>query len=456
MRGRLAAFASRHHRGTFVVLVLLALAARLGTIAATPGYVPIHDDADYDRHACWIVNHGFPAARVPPVVGPRSCAPVRPRGHSVTAYRPPLWPVVLGATYALPRPFGMSRWTAGRIVQAVIGTGIATLTGLIAAALWGALTGLVAVALTAVFVPLVLDGSSLISEPLFVLLVLGSVLAVLHARSAPSPVRWAAVAGALVGLAALARANGPVLALPLIAGVWCVRPWRSWRALRAPAALALAAVVAIAPWTVRNAIVLGDFVPVSTSGGSTLYGTYNESSRTSVRCPACWLRPKSVAGGLRFVAGGRGLVESRRDARFRAAVLRFVRRHPAYVPRVLWHNTVRLLELARPGRTRFTAATIDVSPSAAVWGARMLWAVLLLALAGLAVGTLRRVPWFLIGLFVLLWVSTALIQSETPRFRAALDPFLVMLAAAGAIALGRRAARGLGPETVAERRHAPR
>jgi hypothetical protein len=55
MRRPLAALASRDHRGAFLVLVLLALAVRLGTVAATPDYVAIHDDADYDRHACWIL-----------------------------------------------------------------------------------------------------------------------------------------------------------------------------------------------------------------------------------------------------------------------------------------------------------------------------------------------------------------------------------------------------------------
>jgi 4-amino-4-deoxy-L-arabinose transferase-like glycosyltransferase len=441
MRARLRSSALGPHRRLFVALVLLALVVRLAAVAATPGYVPRHDDADYDRLACWIADHAVPASNSPPLVGPRTCDPRGPHGSGPTAYRPPLWPIVLGATYTLPRPAGMSRWTAGRVIQAVLGTGIAALTGLIAAALWGPVTGLVAVGITAVFLPLVLDGASLISEPLFVLLLLAAVLTVLRARQAERPARWAALAGAFVGLAALTRANGPVIALPLMAAVWGARPRLSWRAAAPAAALAAAAILVVAPWTVRNAIVLHAFVPISTSGGNTLYGTYNETSRTDARCPGCWLPPTKTAGGAAFVAAQRHLPEPRRDARFRAAALRFIRRHPAYPAQVLWHNTVRLLELGGRRRTRVIAASIDVSPRAAVAGTWFLWAVLALGIAGAVAGTLRRVPWFLTTLFVLLWLTTAVIQSETPRFRAPFDPFLIMLAAAGAVTLVRRATR---------------
>jgi 4-amino-4-deoxy-L-arabinose transferase-like glycosyltransferase len=421
-------------------LVVFALLVRLAVVALTPGYVPIHDDADYDRHACWVVDHGFLPARVPPYVGARNCQPVRDRGNAPTAYRPPLWPALLGATYVLPRPAGMSRWTAGRIVQALIGTALAALVGLIALELCGPAVALAALAITAVYVPLVLIGASLVSEPLFVALVLGAVLAVLRARAATQPLRWALAAGVLVGLASLARANGPIVALPLMAGLW-LAPRRSRRSLLAPAALAVAAVLVVAPWTIRNAIVLHAFVPVSTSGGNTLYGTYNETSRTRPDCRGCWTPPIDVAGGGPFLASLRGLPAAERDHRLRAAAFRFAREHPVYVLQVLWGNTVRLLDLAGAARTGFTAKTIDVSPRAAQDARWELFAVLVLAAAGLLLGVLRRVPWFVVALVVLLWVSTALIQSETPRFRAPLDPWLIMLGAAGAVALARRVRR---------------
>jgi hypothetical protein len=143
--------------------------------------------------------------------------------------------------------------------------------------------GLAALALAAVFLPLVLDGMSLISEPLFVVLELGAALAVLRHRRRPETLHWAVAAGVLVGLASLTRSDGPLLALPLLAGVWSrARPW-------AAVALAAAAILVIAPWTIRNAVVLHAFVPLSTETGVTLLGTYNDAARTLPHCQGCWV-----------------------------------------------------------------------------------------------------------------------------------------------------------------------
>ena len=60
----------------------VALVVRLGVIAATPSYVPRHDDHDYDRLA-WAMasGEGYPAVHI------------RGRSYAV-AYRPPLWPAL--------------------------------------------------------------------------------------------------------------------------------------------------------------------------------------------------------------------------------------------------------------------------------------------------------------------------------------------------------------------------
>ena len=70
-------------------------------------------------------------------------------------------------------------------------------------------------------------------------------------------------------------------------------------------------------------------------------------------------------------------------------------------------------------------------------GAWELWVVLAAALAGALTSVRRRVPAWLVALPILLWIATVLVQSETPRFRAPLDPFILLLAAAGLCALRR-------------------
>ena len=257
-----------------LALLLLALVVRLAFVAATPHYVPHHDDRDYDRLACWISDRGLPPDRAPPFPSARSCAEPG-RAGELTAYRPPLWPMALGGSDAVAEVVDAPRWTAGRVLQAVIGTVIVGLIGAIASRLWKPAVGLIAMALAAVFLPLVLDGASLISEPLFVALELGAVLAFLHYRAPPHRLRWAIASGALVGLAALTRTSGALVAVALIVA-FLTRPRA--RGLAAAACFAAAAILVVAPWTIRNELVLRAFVPVSTEAGGTLLGTYNRAA----------------------------------------------------------------------------------------------------------------------------------------------------------------------------------
>ena len=96
------------------------------------------------------------------------------------------------------------------------------------------------------------------------------------------------LAGVLARLTILTRANAMVLLLPLGLAVWTVRPRFSPRALAAPALLVVVALVTVSPWTIRNAIVLDRFIPVSTQLGSALAGTYNDQARLDKENPASW------------------------------------------------------------------------------------------------------------------------------------------------------------------------
>jgi hypothetical protein len=408
---------------------VLALVIRVIAVLATPGYLPQHDDHDYDRLACWIAQHGTPPPRVPMSPSATSCAEPGPLGPA-TAYRPPLWPIALGATYAVADPLHLDRWTVGRMLQALIGTVIAVLTGAVAARLWGRTAGLIALALAAVFIPLILDGMTLISEPLFVALELGALLAALEFRR--SRRAWQAVlAGVLVGLAALTRSNGVLLALPLVLVI-------GTRSKASAAAFAAAVVLVIAPWTIRNAHVLHAFVPVSTESGPTLLGTYNQDARAVPGCTGCWVLLSKSPGEEALAKRLLRLTEVQRDNESRRLALQFISRHPGYVLQVGWGNSVRLLELAGAGRTRFTATTVDVPPGLAVVGAYELWALLALIAIGLLAGARARIPLPFVALLAFLWLTTVLIQSETPRFRAELDPLLLMLGALGLVTVAGR------------------
>ena len=139
------------------LLLALALAARLAFVAATPGYLPIHDDHDYDRLACSIVR-GWGYAAVGPTTPP-AAAGTRLRTPRPTAFRAPRWPATLAGVYAVSAPLTSDRWTAGRVANALLGTIAVALMGFIATRLWGRRVGLIALAVGALCVPLIMSAA---------------------------------------------------------------------------------------------------------------------------------------------------------------------------------------------------------------------------------------------------------------------------------------------------------
>jgi hypothetical protein len=139
------------------------------------------------------------------------------------------------------------------------------------ATVWAALVGALAVA---VYPALLEYQGMLMSEPLAASLLSGGVLAALWAWDG-GWVRWL-LPGALFGALAMVRPEYLGVAV-LVAVVIAVRQVRDdWRGSLLRAAVFLgAALVIIAPWTIRNAVALDRFVPISTGGGQVLYAGTN-------------------------------------------------------------------------------------------------------------------------------------------------------------------------------------
>jgi 4-amino-4-deoxy-L-arabinose transferase-like glycosyltransferase len=422
----------------FGALVVLALVLRLLYVDATPGYELRHDARDYELHAQSVaVGDGYS----------RHVAYGRP-----TAFRPPGYPYFLAGVYRVagveraPQP---RRVHAARVAQAFVGTAVVALIGAVAMVLWGSGTALVATALGAVYVPLITVGGAVMSEPLFAVAMLAALLAALLHRRSAHRYRFAVLSGVLAGLAILTRANGIVLLAPLAFAVWDGRPRRAWPSLGPPVALLAAAVVTVAPWTIRNATQLHAFVPVSTQLGSSLAGTYNDAARTDHENPGAWRSVKHVPEYAAVWRQVRTTPEAVLEKRLRAASWRYIGDHPSYVAVVGFWNTLRMVDLDGQRRWRATAATITVDSRWADRGVRCFWLFALLALAGAATRAARRTPLFVWAIPVLLFASVVFLAVETPRYRTALDPFVVLLAAV-AVATALR----VGAERVGRRPHA--
>lgn len=387
----------------------------------------VDDARDYDQHARSIaMGEGFADS-------------VRPGRH--TAFRPPAYPILLAGVYKLTgveRSPEATRMVPARIVQALIGTLIVGLIGLIAAQLWSRRVSLAAMGLAAVYLPLILVGGSVMSEPLFAALELGALAAALAHRGSAHRMRFALLTGLLAGLAILARANAGVLLLPLAVAVWDLRPRLSWRSLAPPVALVLVAILAVSPWTIRNAKVFHSFIPVSTQAGSALAGTYNDQARNDRRDPASWRSLKHIPEYQPLYSRRASISEPVLERKLRTMALHYAREHPGYVAKVGLWSTIRMLDLAGQHWSRHTASTISVTPHWADAGVICFWLFALLALAGVFTQPARRTPSFVWAMPLLLYLGVVFLVVETPRYRTGIDPFIVMLAALALTSLWQR------------------
>jgi hypothetical protein len=255
------------------------------------------------------------------------------------------------------------------------------------------------------------------------------VAATVVAVQSPHRLRWTLVVGVLLGLLALTRTNGIVVALPVALALWGPSPRWSWRAL-APVALLLAVAAAVvAPWTIRNARAMDGFVPVGTEAGSALAGTYNRNAQEQWHYPRTWKWPALLPVLRPVLAVPKD--EVAREHQLIDYALDYVGDHPEAPFLTIATNTGRLFGTGGPRWWRHSAATMDVPELAG--DAAMAWLALAapLLLAGVYAAWRSRGPPWLWLVPLLLLLSAAVVVGEL-RFRAPIDPFLVLLAALGA------------------------
>ena len=390
-------------------LALVALVLRLG-MAFHVRDAPLQRDAvDYDHIGRSLADgNGFPPTYVAAGGGP-------------SAMRPPAYPLYLAAVYEVT---GQGTFAA-RVSQAVLGTITALLIGLLAALLFGEVAGLAALALAAVYPEFVLMDSAILSETLYVPLMLGAIVAALRHRAEPGRLRWALLAGLLAGLSILTRQNGAVLLLPLALLVWMTAATTRQRLFSTASMLVVAGLVVL-PWTIRNAVELHALVPVATQSGLVLAGTYNEVSRSDAGDPAAWRPPTEVPRYARFFRDP-GLNEAELDSKLRSGAVDYAKSNPTYLPVVAWNNFLRLAHLGGAQYEQDQAGDRNVTSGEQDVGRFGFYVVAILALAGALTPLARRAPWYL-------WLMPALLASAVfteglIRLRAPIDPFIVLLAA---------------------------
>jgi cytochrome bd-type quinol oxidase subunit 2 len=76
-----------------------------------------------------------------------------------------------------------------------------------------------------------------------------------------------------------------------------------------------------------------------------------------------------------------------------------------------------------------TAGTISASRGWAIAGVICFWVFAVLAIFGATTRRARAAPWWLWAVPLLMYLGVVFLVVETPRYRTAIDPFIVLLAA---------------------------
>ncbi len=260
-----------------------------------------------------------------------------------------------------------------RLATAALGAVAVGVLGLVAAEAFGLATALVAMLIAALYPPLIALSGTPYSENLLIPLELAAVWAGLRARRARNPIPLLAAAGVFTGLATLTHQNGIVIILPLIvcalacartSGARHIRGRRRssvLRTLTGPLVLVACAALTIAPWTIRNAIVLHRFIPVTDETGITLAGEYNPSSAANAQIPYRWKYYGKIPADASIAHASLHLSEPALSSRLVTAALNYIGRHPSAPALAAYHNLRRLLELEGSAAWRISGAAIGLS-----------------------------------------------------------------------------------------------
>lgn len=333
-----------------------------------------------------------------------------------TAEHPPLYPLILSILPAL----GTLSLTAARMFSVVFGCGTVVVVALIGRRVAGEWVGLVAALLCAVYPSFIAADGSIMSEPLFGLLVGLVVLQALRLRERRRMVDGVLL-GVLIGLATLTRSEA--LVLLVLVGVPAVVGLTGDR-LRIAVVMVLAALVVLAPWVGRNWHVFGR-PTLSTNEGTALAGS---------NCPGSYHGPETGGFDLACAVSIPLASKGNNEARWASALTRrgatYAGDHLGRLPAVVLARVGRVLGLYRiADQNRVTGRRKLVQQA----GVIMYYVLLVLAVIGF--WSLRRrvsasEKWILLAPFILTIVVTVTTYGDA-RFRYESEVMLMVLAASG-------------------------
>ena len=342
-----------------------------------------------------------------------------------TAAWPPGYPLILAAFFRL---FGWHLVVA-KTANLIFSAATVALVYLIARRLFNVRVAFLAALGLALFPGQVYFSTLLMTETVFAFIFALLVLLTISWTGGRLPSWWQVlVLGSVVGVAALVRSEGVLLA-GLVVLFWClvVRPWRLL--LRYVPLLLVGAVIVIAPWTIRNAVQFHAFIPLRDGAQGTLSAGVNPDFSEA-----------DLDQLFVFLPRQRPIGES----------LRYWSAHPWEIPSFAWLKLKILYKNDQEGVTWAQNAPLYLSEREVhFWSTLSNW--YLFGIGGLAIlGTplclrgARKRQGMAILAFAVGWSAAFILFIPASRYHFPVGPLLPIPAAALAVTVWDRVAGSLG------------
>lgn len=234
----------KKHKGILVILSISLFIRILFSIDNNKALFV--DISSYDSYASILMQKGY---------------------FAISAYHPPLYPSFLAFIYSI---FTHS-FIAVYMVQAVMGTAGTLLIYLIARHVFDYKTGIISAGCSLLYWPLTLYSGILLSETVFIFLLLLGVYNFLKGIETNKPGYFIAC-GVFMALSTLTRSIN-LLLLIILPAVYAAAEFKKYRArvLKNSFLYMLTFLIIMTPWMVRNFLLYQKIIPVDTLGGVNLY-----------------------------------------------------------------------------------------------------------------------------------------------------------------------------------------
>lgn len=169
--------------------------------------------------------------------------------------------------------FGRFPYLQFRIFQALLGGACLYLIFLCGRRLFATRVGVISAALMALYAPSIYVVSTILTEVCFCFLFLLTFLFTIYAVDT-AKMKYYVWGGVFLGLSALFRPSALMFPFAVFA-MWLIRKYKLADMLKYGAAVVCVVSAILSPWIIRNAVIFGEFIPLTKSSGNPMFqGTF--------------------------------------------------------------------------------------------------------------------------------------------------------------------------------------